>query len=135
QLAGAVVTGEVEGRSLRVDGPNGAGPIAQPSTLNPQPDAEHRLRQAGHRTLKKVTHELERFGFNTAIAALMEYVNTLTKAGSTAAGTPAWEEAHRLLTLMLAPLAPHMAEEMWERLGEPYSVHQQAWPQWDEALA
>jgi leucyl-tRNA synthetase len=111
-----------------------------PAASGPEPAppraAEQALRQAGHRTLKKVTEDLDRFAFNTAIAALMEYVNVLSKArGTGVAGTPAWDEARRLLTLMLAPLAPHIAEEMWERLGEPYSVHQQPWPEWDPELA
>jgi leucyl-tRNA synthetase len=102
------------------------------------PSAEEirELRQAGHRTLKKVTVDLERFAYNTAVAALMEYVNVLTRARQTAvASAEAWSEARRLLTLMLAPLAPHIAEEMWERIGQPYSVHQQAWPIYDEELA
>src|SRR5205823_3513531 len=80
--------------------------------------------------------DLERFAFNTAIAALMEYVNVLSKARQTpVAGTQAWLEARRTLALLLAPLAPHVAEEMWERLGQPYSVHRQPWPAWDEELA
>jgi leucyl-tRNA synthetase len=108
-----------------------------PQISGSSPEAEQQtLRHLSHKTLKKVTGDLARFGYNTAIAALMEYVNGLTKARNTpVAGTPAWEEARRLLTLMLAPMAPHIAEEMWERLGEPYSVHQQPWPRWDEALA
>jgi leucyl-tRNA synthetase len=47
----------------------------------------------------------------------------------------AWNEAIEALLLMLAPLAPHMAEELWERTGRPYSIHKQSWPEWDEALA
>src|SRR5262249_17443519 len=69
------------------------------------------LGRLSHKTWKKVPTDLERFGYNTAIAALMEYVNGLTKARQAgAAGTRAWEEARRLLTLMLAPMAPHIAE-------------------------
>jgi len=47
----------------------------------------------------------------------------------------AWNEAIESLLLILAPLAPHMAEELWERTGRPYSVHMQSWPQWDAELA
>jgi leucyl-tRNA synthetase len=66
----------------------------------------------------------------------MEFVNGLMKAREAGlAGTPAWEEAIHALVLLLAPSAPHLAEELWERLGRPYSVHQQSWPQWDRELA
>src|SRR5204862_6053291 len=100
------------------------------------PAAERELRQARHRTLKQVTEDLDRFAFNAAVAALMEYINVLGRARQTpVVKSPAWGEARRMLTLMLAPMAPHVAEEMWERLGEPYSVHQQPWPAFDEALA
>ncbi len=112
--------------------------VTEPPAAPAAPDeaADRALRQAGHRTVKRVTGDLEGFHFNTAIAALMEYVNTLSKARQAGtAGAPAWDEARRLLTMMLAPLAPHFAEEVWERLGEPYSVHQQPWPAWDPDLA
>src|SRR5690606_21272451 len=80
--------------------------------------------------------DIDRFSFNTMVAAFMEFVNVLMKARGTAlAGTSAYEEATRALVLMLAPSAPHLAEELWERLGQPFSVHQQTWPTWDEALA
>ncbi len=93
------------------------------------------LRRRTHRTLKKVGEDLERFAFNTAIAALMEYVNDLYKQRETAVyNTEAWHEAIRALTLMLAPLAPHLSEELWSRIGGEYSVHLQPWPQYDEAL-
>jgi leucyl-tRNA synthetase len=48
---------------------------------------------------------------------------------------PAWDEAIRALVLLMAPGFPHIAEELWERIGQTYSVHQQAWPTWDEELA
>jgi leucyl-tRNA synthetase len=94
------------------------------------------LQRAVHQTLRKVTGDMERFSYNTMVAALMELSNTLQRlrAGE-AAGTPEWREALETLVLMLAPGAPHLAEELWERLGKPYSVHQQPWPQWNEELA
>jgi leucyl-tRNA synthetase len=56
--------------------------------------------------------------------------------GAGAAGTPEWAEARDLYLKMLAPIAPHIAEELWTtQLGKPYSVHQQTWPQVDEAAA
>ncbi len=49
-------------------------------------------------------------------------------------GEEEWDDALRTFVLLLAPFAPHHAEEMWAGIGEPYSVHEQAWPAWDEAL-
>ncbi|HTE19299.1 MAG TPA: leucine--tRNA ligase, partial [Armatimonadota bacterium] len=94
------------------------------------------LQRAVHQTLRKVTGDLERFSYNTMVAALMELSNTLQRLRGTAvAGTPAWREALELTVLMLAPAAPHITEELWERLGRPYSVHTQPWPAWSEELA
>ena len=93
------------------------------------------LRHWTHKTIKKVTEDLAGFHFNTAIAAMMEFVNHLQRVRETVGGTPAWAEAVRALVLLLAPVAPHISEELWERRGEPYSVHQQRWPAYDETLA
>jgi leucyl-tRNA synthetase len=107
-----------------------------PEAAGADPDAVRDLQRTVHQTLRKVTGDIERFSFNTMVAALMSLSNTLQSLRSTAvAGTPAWREALELLTLMLAPIAPHLAEEMWERLGKPYSVHTTAWPEWSEELA
>ena len=88
-------------------------------------------RQLIHSTIKRVTDDIETLSFNTAIAALMEALNGLRALSleGDIAGTAA-----RTLVLLVAPFAPHLAEELWERLGEPYSVHQQPWPRWDETL-
>ena len=86
-----------------------------------------------NKTVKKVTEDLEAFRFNTAIAALMEHTNYLL-AVKGEVGEEEWSDALRTFALVLAPFAPHHAEEMWEALGEPYSVHEQAWPAWDESL-
>ncbi len=94
------------------------------------------LRHLTHKTIRRATEDIEQFRFNTLIAALMEMTNGLTKAR--AAGPvrrEAWNEAIEALLLMVAPLAPHIAEELWERSGRPYSVHTQAWPEWDTDLA
>jgi leucyl-tRNA synthetase len=92
------------------------------------------VRRATHQALKRVTEDLDAFRFNTAIAALMTYTNRLAELRATgAAGGREWAEAMRTLVLMLAPLTPHIAEELWARLGQPYSVHQQPWPAWDPA--
>jgi len=110
-----------------------------PDQLEPVADlaqAERDLRRLTHQTIKKVSDQMEAFSFNTMIASLMEYNNYLIKAKSTAlSATAAWREAVETLVLMLAPAAPHIAEEMWQRLGKPYSVHLQRWPDWDAELA
>ncbi|MBC7235044.1 MAG: leucine--tRNA ligase [Chloroflexi bacterium] len=94
------------------------------------------LRRLTHQTIRKVTNDIEAFKFNTALAALMEFNNALIKAKDTAVyDTFAWREAIRSLILMMAPFMPHLAEELWERIGGPYSVHTQAWPTWDEEIA
>ena len=90
------------------------------------------LRSLTHRTIQRVTEDIEKFRFNTMLAALMEYTNGLARLRD--AGTvdgAAWTEAIESLILMLAPAAPHIAEELWERTGHGYSVHTQAWPRWD----
>jgi len=94
------------------------------------------LRRITHKTIRKVTDDLEAFRFNTMVASLMEFNNYLLKAKETpVVQSDAWREAVRTLILLLAPTAPHLTEELWQRMGEPYSVHTQPWPQWDEAAA
>ena len=86
-----------------------------------------------HRTIKKVTEDLESFRFNTAIAALMEHTSYLLAIRGEV-GEERWNEALRTFVTVLAPFAPHHAEEMWAAMGEEYSVHLQGWPSWDENL-
>ena len=81
--------------------------------------AEKALRAAAHRTLRTVTEEYAELRFNTMVAHLMELSNLLQRyRGTEAAGSAAWDEAVRLLLLMLAPAAPHITEELWSRLAE-----------------
>ena len=85
-----------------------------------------------NQTIKKVTEDLEAFRFNTAVAALMEQTNYLLGIrGRVDEGD--WNKALRKFVLVLAPFAPHHAEEMWVAMGENYSVHEQGWPEWDES--
>src|SRR5215208_4808451 len=91
------------------------------------------LARRTNRTVKKVTEDLEAFRFNTAIAALMEHTNYLL-AIKGEVGEEEWKDALRTFALVLAPFAPHHAEEMWAAMGESYSVHEQVWPAWDETL-
>ena len=100
------------------------------------PEATHQLRHVTHKTTRRVTEDMERFRFNTMLAALMEYSNFLAKAKESGrVDASAWQEAIDTLLLLMAPSAPHFAEELWARLGKPYSIHQQPWPKWDEDLA
>jgi leucyl-tRNA synthetase len=85
-----------------------------------------------HRTIKQVGEDVADLKFHTAIARLMEY-STWLKDNAAALDQAARGEHLKMLTLLLAPLAPHLAEEMWATLGQPYSVHQQSWPAYDEA--
>ena len=106
----------------------------QPVGANAEGDAAAPLREA-HRTLERVSRDLGSFQLNTSIAALMELTNALGKIHDEGvADLGAWDEALQLLALMVAPLCPHIAEELWERLGQPYSVHEQAWPEFDPSL-
>jgi leucyl-tRNA synthetase len=100
------------------------------------PEAVRELQRLTHRTLREVTKDIEAFSFNTMVAKLMEYVNELMKLKDTpVANTEAWREATRTLTLMLAPSAPHIAEELWHRMGYAFSIHNESWPAWNEELA
>jgi len=98
--------------------------------------AEQDLSRLAHQTIKKVTDDLERIRFNIMIATLMEFTNYLSevKEKGTAA-PPVWKESIDTLMLLLAPTAPHLAEELWTQTGHNYSIHNQNWPQWDEKLA
>ena len=69
------------------------------------------------------------------ITALMECLNEMSAHHRTYGVTAELAEGTRTFVLLLAPFAPHMAEELWARLGDPYSVYQQAWPQFDPDLA
>ncbi len=94
------------------------------------------LRRKVHQTLKVVTRDFREFEFNTIISSLMELLNEMTKAKQAGAwGTPAWDEAVDIYLRMLAPVAPHISEELWEALGKPYSIHTQRWPEVDEDAA
>jgi len=121
---------------------------------------ERQLRYATHRTILKVTEDVStRFNFNTAVSAIMELVNAVYQYQSSVVSlqpsekeeigganshqdlithhssliTPVLHESLVSLALLLAPFTPHLAEELWEMLGEDGSVHQQRWPEHDPA--
>jgi leucyl-tRNA synthetase len=94
------------------------------------------LRRKVHQTLRSVTRDFIDFEFNTIVSSLMELLNEMVKARQQgAAGSPAWDEAVDIYLLMLAPVAPHISEELWAQLGKPYSIHTQSWPKVDEEAA
>jgi leucyl-tRNA synthetase len=102
----------------------------------PDPESVKALRRKVHQILKQVTTDYESFEFNTIVAALMELMNEMYKAREAGVqGTAAWEEAENLYLRMMAPITPHIAEELWERSGRRYSVHTQPWPEYDEDAA
>jgi leucyl-tRNA synthetase, eubacterial and mitochondrial family len=95
---------------------------------------EKELNYVRNYTIKSVTEDAEKFQFNTAIARIMELVNALYKydADVEIKNTRLYEETIADLVRLLAPFAPHFAEEMWDRLGYTYSVFNQKWPEYDE---
>jgi len=114
--------------------------IAQDASSAPTPasdETKKNLRRKLHQTLKHITRDFENFEFNTVISSLMELMNEMYKAREAGAvGSDEWNEAQEIYLKMLAPVAPHIAEELWtEHLGKPYSIHQQSWPVVDEAAA
>jgi leucyl-tRNA synthetase len=85
-----------------------------------------------HRAVARVQGDLERLKFNTAIAALMEYTRWL-RGHKDQMNETEWQTASRTILLLLAPFAPHLAEDLWAGLGLPYSIHQKSWPEADQS--
>lgn len=103
---------------------------------SPSTETLRGLRRRVHQTLRRVTHDFETFEFNTIVSGLMELLNDLYKAREQGAGGSAeWQEAMDIYLRMMAPVSPHVAEELWARLDKPYSIHTQPWPSVDEAAA
>jgi leucyl-tRNA synthetase len=103
---------------------------------NPDHEVLRSLRRKLHQTLRQITHDFEVFEFNTIVSGLMELLNEMYKARDKgAAGTPEWTEAVDIYIRMMAPVTPHIAEELWAFIGKPYSVHQQSWPEIDVEAA
>jgi len=107
---------------------------AEPGTVDDE--IIRNMRRKTHQTLRQVTRDFEQFEFNTIVSGLMELLNDLARAKAAgAANHPAWDEVATLYLLMMAPVTPHVAEELWNILGKPYSIHLQPWPAVDEAAA
>jgi len=93
------------------------------------------LRRKTHQAIRKVKEDMESFSFNTAVASIMELRNamlTSKKDGDVAAA--AWSEAVNSLLLILAPITPHICEELWEKRGHQGSIHLESWPAWDPQI-
>ena len=109
-----------------------AGSLVGDPEGQPARDTRRRL----HQTIRKCYQDLDRFKFNTAIASLMELSNHLNRVWAESSIDPeTWRECVRCMLLVLAPMAPHITEELWERAGYPYSIHNQPFPSWDKNLA
>ncbi len=100
--------------------------IAEPH----QPGSEAVDLRPLHRAVAAVGRDIERLKFNTALSALMELLRW-ARQHKPAMDDACWERVSATFTLLLAPFAPHLAEELWSRLGRPYSVHLQPWPAYD----
>lgn len=96
---------------------------------------ERILRRTVHKTIRKVTEDLEeRFHFNTAIAAIMELLNTLQSTElTTPQYGPVMKEALESMVLLLAPFVPHIAEELWQSLGHAERLSSASWPEYDRS--
>ncbi len=97
-------------------------------------DGDEAVLRAIHPAIKKVTSDLEEQKYNTAIAAMMKATNDLyeIKSRSGMQGSPAWKFAVESLIQLIAPFAPHIAEELWHDLKHQDSIHIDNWPQWEE---
>ena len=93
-----------------------------------------KIRQIQHKTIKKVTEDLNHLDFNTAISALMEYTNELYKLKTEGFADEAWSEALGDLVRMVGPFAPHIAAELWQQLGNSTMLEQAGWPVFDAKL-
>lgn len=95
------------------------------------------LKLATNLVTKAVTEDMDNMGFNTAIASLMEFTNELYRLKTQLpffGALGSWKESIHVLLRLLAPFAPHIAEELWHAIGENESVHVSSWPTWSEAV-
>ena len=101
-------------------------------------EVERELRRATHKTIKRVVDDLGHWSFNTVLSGLMEFTNGLydfAAKNPAIYGTPAWREAIEALLKLLAPMSPHITEELWHAIGYTDSIHHQTMPAFDPTLA
>lgn len=110
--------------------------IAAPEAAAQPNQTEQEVARTAHKTVKKVTEDLEKLSFNTAVAAMMDMVNQLylLKAKQPITKSAAWQYACESLVQLLGPFAPHIAEELWQQLGHTDTVHISHWPTYDPSL-
>ncbi|HJQ91507.1 MAG TPA: leucine--tRNA ligase, partial [Acidimicrobiia bacterium] len=87
-----------------------------------------------HRALKRVTEDINRFHFNTTVSSLMSLANVFQEYLGRSPEEKTFDEAYRIMVLMLAPAAPHVAHELWEMRGMGSMLAEEPWPEWDESL-
>ncbi len=106
------------------------------STVNTADSAESKaIERLRHKTIKRVTEDLSHFRFNTALAALMECNNTLIKQqNEEVARSAAYRRTLETMLQLLAPMAPHITEELWQQTGHSGSIHTTSWPAYEEAM-
>jgi leucyl-tRNA synthetase len=104
--------------------------FASVQSMSAEGGPDHSVMRKLHQTIRKVGEDVSRLSYNTAVAAMMEYMNVLRKGER----TPHRDEVVPLITLV-SPFAPHIAEELWEQTGGTGSVFDSAWPSFDPALA
>lgn len=97
--------------------------------------AQKAILSTAHKTIKKVTEDIENHKYNTAIASMMEAVNSYFKLKEEfeMSKHPAWKFAVESLLQTLAPFAPHITEELWAQIGYTNTIHKDSWPTWDNA--
>ncbi len=104
--------------------------FASVQSMSTDGEPDHSVMRKLHQTIRKVGEDVSRLSYNTAVAAMMEYMNVLRKGER----TPHRDEVVPLITLV-SPFAPHIAEELWEQTGGTGSVFDAAWPRFDPSLA
>ena len=110
--------------------------LAQEYQSSPKDVTTHddEIEHLRNKLIKKVTSDYHRLSFNTAISAMMEYTNELYKFKVDGFSDEVWRTALETLLQLLAPMAPHIAEELWQQFGHDALIHQTMWPTWDDAL-
>jgi leucyl-tRNA synthetase len=103
------------------------------SEVTDGPDSLDLIKEA-HRVVRKVTEDIERFAFNTAIPPLMTLTNRLVAATRDGLSRSTFDQVSEILIKLLAPMAPHLAHELWERTGHETMLALEPWPTWDESL-